>query len=126
MRFVFLKHIKDYYFPVFVGMAILIYIAQQYSFALPALLNNYVNDFLCMPIVLKICQYTVQRLKSDGNLQLPIGLAFTLSLFYALYFELVLPKFNTRYTTDWMDVALYGFGFLFFITIERVGITEKA
>ena len=126
MPLLFIKHIKAYYFPVFAAIAILIYMAQQFSFALPVILNNYVNDFLCMPIVLKICQYAVRQLKSDENLQLPILLAFTLSLLYALYFELLLPKFNTRYTGDWVDVAMYAFGFLFFMTIERVGIARQA
>ncbi len=74
-----------------------------------------------MPIVLKICQYLVRQIRNDINLQIPIRIAFTLTLLYALYFELILPKFNDRYTADMIDVCLYGIGFVFFIWIERFG-----
>lgn len=116
-----LTNIKRFYFPIVVGIAMLVYIAQQLSFSLPTLVNNYANDLLCMPIVLKICQYAVRSIKKDKQLQIPIKIAVTLTLMYALYFEILLPKFNARYTADWIDVALYGIGCLFFIGIERFG-----
>ncbi|BAO56167.1 hypothetical protein NMS_2158 [Nonlabens marinus S1-08] len=72
-----------------------------------------------MPIVLKICQYTVRQIKGDQNLQIPIGIAFALTIVYALYFEWLLPKVNDRYTADVIDVCLYGIGFVFFLWVER-------
>ncbi|WP_281543240.1 hypothetical protein [Maribacter aestuarii] len=116
-----LTYLKRFYFPVFVTIAIFVYVAQQTAIDLPLLVNNYLNDLLCMPIVLKICQYLVRQFKSDRGLQIPITLALTLTVLYALYFELLLPKFNVRYTADTIDVLLYFAGALFFIGIERYG-----
>lgn len=119
-----LKYIKRFYFPSFVGVAMLVYAAQHLSFSLPSLINNYLNDLLCMPIVLKVCQYAVRQIKNDKSLQIPIKIAVTLTLLYALYFELILPKFNDRYTADSIDVCLYILGFVFFFWIERSEIDK--
>jgi hypothetical protein len=120
-----LNYFKRFYFPVFVVIALLMYMMQHLSIPLPTLINNHLNDLLCMPIVLKICQYVVRHIRNDTAVQIPIRIALTLTLFYALYFELILPKFNERYTADMIDVGLYSIGFVFFIGIERFG-TSKA
>ena len=108
-----------FYLPLFCVVAFTVYLAQRYSASLPELANNYLNDLLCMPIVLKICQYAVQFIKSDKQLKIPIKISFTLTVLYAIYFELVLPQFHSRYTADGMDVILYFLGLLFFLWIER-------
>jgi hypothetical protein len=121
-----LTYLKRFYFPVFVAIAVFVYVAQQTAIDLPLFINNYLNDLLCMPIVLKICQYAVRQLKSDRSLQIPINIALTLTLLYAFYFELLLPKFNARYTADIIDVGLYVMGCLFFVWIERTGMGKTA
>ena len=74
-----------------------------------------------MPSVLKVCQYAMRQIKGDKGLKIPIKISLTLTLLYALYFELILPKFNDRYTADIIDVLLYIMGFAFFIWVERLG-----
>ena len=98
----------------------MVYTAQRLSIDLPSPIDNYLNDLLCMPIVLKICQFAVRYIKSDSTIQIPIKIALTLTILYSVYFELLLPISNERYTGDWIDVCLYSLGFLFFIWIERV------
>ena len=111
-------NIRRLYFLIFVGITTAVYIAQQLSFHLPHLINNYLNDLLCMPIVLKICQFAVRFIKKDKYITIPIKISFTLTLLYAMYFEFLLPKFNNRYTADAIDVILYFMGLLFFLWIE--------
>lgn len=113
-----ITNIRRFYFLVFVGIASAVYIAQQLSFHLPHLINNYLNDLLCMPIVLKICQYAVRFIKKDQHIVIPIKISFTLTVLYALYFEFLLPKFNNRYTADAIDIILYFMGLFFFFWIE--------
>ncbi|WP_396637838.1 hypothetical protein [Maribacter sp. R77961] len=120
-----LRFIKRWYFPAFGVLALLVYVSQKFGIVLPVLITNYGNDVLCMPIVLKICQYAVRQLKSDPSLQIPIALVITLTLGYAVYFEWYLPLYNPRYTADGIDVVLYAIGALFFMAIERYGITER-
>lgn len=114
-----LTNIRRFYFSVFVGIALLVYIAQQFSFPLPPLINNYLNDLLCLPIVLKICKYVVQFINSDKQVNIPIKISLTLTIVYSIYFEVVLPTVNSRYTGDLIDVVLYFLGFLFFLWIEK-------
>ncbi|WP_378174888.1 hypothetical protein [Aquimarina sp. SS2-1] len=106
-----------YYFPIISLVAITIYTLQQLEIHLPAIIENYVNDFLCMPIILHICQFTVRKLKSDPCITLPFPLIMIVTLGYALYFEWYLPKHTIRYTADWMDVFLYFLGAIFFCGI---------
>lgn len=114
-----LQAIKTYYFPVFMSVALLVYTAQRLELPLPSPFNNYLNDVLCMPIVLKICQYAIRFLKNNQSLQIPFALVLTLTLGYAIYFEWLLPHYDLRYTGDSLDVLLYVIGALFFMGIER-------
>lgn len=112
-------YLRRFYLPLFCAVALTVYIAQHYTLSLPELANNYLNDLLCMPIVLKICQYTVRFIKRDTYLKIPIKISFSLTVFYAIYFELILPQFYSRYTADGIDVILYFLGLLFFLWVER-------
>ncbi len=97
----FIAYVQRFYLPVFCTVGLLVYLAQYYSFSIPELVNNYLNDFLCMPIVLKLCQYAVRFIKSDDQLKIPLKIsALHLRHLYAVYFEWVLPQFISRYTAD--------------------------
>ncbi|TLF46568.1 hypothetical protein [Maribacter aurantiacus] len=123
MKQVFLTFQK-HYFQVFSLFAVLIYLAQRLEISLPALANNYLNDFLCMPIVLKICLEGARFIKSDNRLQLPPMLCFTVTLLFAGYFEGYLPIINARYTQDPWDLLCYAAGMCLFFWLERRIRTE--
>ncbi len=98
-----------------IAVALLIYAAQIIKLPLPNWIYFYVNDALCMPIVLSFCLLGVRIIKSNKNVYLPWRSILVLTLFYALYFEWILPKSNPRYTADWIDVLLYALGsFVFY------------
>ena len=117
----FKKLVHKYYFPVFVLLALAVYSAQQLEFPVPTRINNYLNDFLCMPIVLKICLYVVRYVKSDYHIKLPLLLQISLTLVFILYFEVVLPSFDARYTADLLDLVAFTAGLLFFMGVEGWG-----
>ncbi|WP_147415810.1 hypothetical protein [Ulvibacterium marinum] len=89
------------------------------SATLPEWTNNYLNDFLCMPIVLFMGQFAIRKLKGNNTLRLPWPLILTLTLFYSVYFEYYLPRINLRYTADFLDVVLYFSGSAFFYLMEN-------
>ena len=96
--------------------ALTIYALQRLHFSLPSLINNYLNDLLYVPIALGAIQFIIRRLKKDPSFKLPLGFVIFLASFYSFYFEYYLPKINSRYTADWIDVLLYflgGFAFFF-------------
>lgn len=88
-------------------IALTIYIMQRYHLPLPTFINNYVNDFLYLPLVLGAIEFLIRRLKKDSSFKLPIVFVIFLACYYSFYFEYYLPQFNSRYTADWIDVILY-------------------
>lgn len=102
-------------FFLFIAVFLAIQAALYLEVPLPSWVVGYVNDFLCMPIVLTICLKAAQLVTRNKILMLPLLPILTLTTFYAVYFELYLPKVNPRYTADFLDVVMYFSGsFLFY------------
>ena len=76
--------------------------------------NSYLNDFLCMPIILTICLVGVRYLKRIPQFKLSPVMIFGMTAFYAFLFEFVLPNSNRIYTADWVDVIMYFLGAFFY------------
>ena len=98
---------KSLLFYTTLALSLLIYSLQREHVALPTWVNNYVNDFLTLPLVLSICQYILRKLKKQTDLLLPLSLILFVALYYSVYFEWYLPKHNPRYTGDWLDCVMY-------------------
>ena len=112
-------YIQRYYFWVFSVIALSVYSLQKFSIPIPYLFQNYLNDLLCIPIVLKVCQYVIRYIKSDITIRLNFLQIFTVCLGYTLYFEWYLPLHNPRYTADGIDILMYFIGGLFFYGVEN-------
>jgi cytochrome bd-type quinol oxidase subunit 2 len=97
-----------------------IYVAQQFSLPLPHFVNNYVNDFLIIPIILTICLFILRWSKNDKNYQIPLSIILYLCVFYSLLFEGYFPTILERYTADIVDVILYfSSGIVFYILQQK-------
>jgi hypothetical protein len=85
--------------------AMTIYVMQRLSLPLPAVVNNYVNDLLCLPLLRDdLCNPTF---KKDNSFTFSIGFVVFWPAIILFYFEYYLPEVNPRYTADWIDVILY-------------------
>ncbi|RCW93422.1 hypothetical protein DFQ08_101216 [Winogradskyella arenosi] len=110
-----MKILKHPLFLISIGISSVIYSVNRCEIPLPNWIYFYVNDFLCMPIVLSLCLAILRLYKKTEILYVPLGVIILLTTYFALYFETFLPKTNTRYTTDFIDVGLYFLGgFLFY------------
>ncbi|WP_405198075.1 hypothetical protein [Christiangramia sp. LLG6405-1] len=87
----------------------------------PEWTTSYLNDFLCMPIILTICLKMAHYLTKDRSIKISIAQALALTCFYAIYFELILPQFVERYTADLFDVILYFSGAILFLILQASG-----
>ena len=116
--------IKSYFF-IFVFIAAVIYELQQLQMPLFRFINNYFNDILCIPIVLKLGQYLIRYIKSDPYLNIPITLQITITVLYSLLFEVVVPQFKNRYTSDWLDVIAYFSGLSIYWLMELLNLLDK-
>ena len=117
-----MRVMKQPYFIVFCGVFLVIYTLQRLQVPLPFWVNNYVNDLLCMPVVLTICLAAVRFFRKDQTLLLPLSAILSLTLFYAIYFEYYLPTYHPRYTADVLDVVLYFLGAALFFVFQKVGL----
>ncbi len=121
---VILHYLQKIYFPLFFIMAILIYMMQYSDIPLPLIINNHVNDFFCIPIVLFICQYVIRYVKSNRQLLMPVPLLLVITSMYCIYFEYYLPKSNKRYTADSIDIVMYFLGLFYFYVMEYITIKK--
>jgi hypothetical protein len=88
---------------------------------LPTWIYFYVNDFLCMPIVLSLGLAILRFIKKTDAIFVPLSIILIMTTYYAIYFEWLMPKLNTRYTGDLIDVFLYFLGaFLFYAYQKRL------
>lgn len=104
-----------YYFIFCLSVGTLIYFLQLNQYSLPAIINNYVNDFLIIPIVLFLSLVVLRWSRNNKNFTLSLPTILYVCFFYSFLFEFIFPKYLTRYTKDFVDVIVYfASGFLFY------------
>ena len=104
------------------SIAIVIFAMQKLGFYLPEIINNYLNDLLCLPLVLGAIIYLIRKLKKDKSFQFPFLFIVLMAAYYSAYFEYYLPKSTTRYTSDLVDVVLYFAGAFLFYGYQKLEI----
>ena len=97
----------------------------NFSSNLPNFFTSYLNDLLCLPIVLSICFFVIRFFSKNKRVQISLFSAFSLAALYSVYFEIYLPEVTTRYTSDAMDGLLYFTGALIFWLVQKLGISAK-
>ncbi|WP_424494617.1 hypothetical protein [Salinimicrobium sp. GXAS 041] len=112
-------------FVIFTTVFLLIEFRSVLGIDLPQWMLFYGKDFICMPMVLTICLVVMQFLKKDPNIRLSIITVFSLTTFYSLYFETILPEFHSRYTADFLDVLMYFSGALLFYLVQEKKIFNE-
>jgi hypothetical protein len=106
-------------------LALMIYLMQRTNVHLPFWIDFYVNDFLCMPIVLGYITLLFRWLKNDDSFIFSPGFILLMACYYSFYFEYYLPKNNSRYTADLIDVFLYLLGGALFYWISLKSKSSK-
>lgn len=106
-------------FYIFSLLFLIVYTCQKLEVALPAIINNHLNDFLCLPIVLHLCRQTVRRFTGYKAYTLSLFTSLSVAAYYAAYFEYFMPKVNSRYTADLIDVILYFSGAALYYILQR-------
>lgn len=105
--------------------AVVVYILQQLDVTLPSLINNYLNNLLCLPVVLTLCLIVLQLIKKNNSLTIPIFVIASIAVYYIVYFEWFLPKMNKRYTADPLDAVLYIVGAVGFYVMQKSWIKKE-
>ena len=105
---------KILYSFIFLGIiGISVYVMQKCGIRLPVFVNNHLNDLLIVPINLFAVQL-LWGILTGTTVFLRFSIVASSVLFYSIFFEFILPQFNSRYTADWWDVLCYLSGGLLF------------
>jgi len=108
--------------PIFyssVSLGSVLYLAHQLNLPFPKWVYFYINDFLCMPIVLSLCLAVSRAIKKTETLYVPLSVVILLTTYFTLHFEWLMPQISIRYTSDIIDVSLYYFGALLFYNFQK-------
>jgi hypothetical protein len=100
-------------------LGLLIFIFQSINLSLPRIINNYVNDFLIIPIVLFLCSLFLKWSRNDKNFTLSLPIILYVCFMYSILFEFVLPNYLARYTKDYIDIILYFAGGIIFYKLQN-------
>lgn len=106
-----------FYFCLITGS--LVYFLNYFSVSLPTIINNYLNDFLIIPIVLFISLHALKWSRNDKNYKLTLFVILYTCLLYSILFEFVFPKYLARYTKDFIDVFLYFASGIIFYFLQK-------
>ena len=107
-------------FVVCLAVFLLNMLLLNFSSNQPAFFSSYLNDLLCLPIVLSLCLFLIRFLSKNKQVQISLFSAFSLAALYSIYFEFYLPDLTTRYTSDIIDVLLYFTGAFSFWLVQKL------
>ncbi len=96
-------------------------IEKGFNYPIP-ILDAYLDDLVCMPIVLGLGTQIIQWIHPIKGLYfLDKKVIIIAVIFYSILFEGILPFVNPSiYTADWIDVALYALGgFIFYNLVSK-------
>ena len=123
MNFFFLKS------PLFILCVVLFILHQvsQYILKIPLpFLNNYLDNFLAMPIILTLLLAEKKYIFKQKNESLSLLFTIIATLYVALVTEWLFPFISDRFTTDWADLVFYSLGsILYYFTMNRFPVKEK-
>lgn len=111
--------LKGITYTIMFSMALTIYIRQRLDLPLYLPINNYFNDFVCLPLVLVLLRFFIRYVKKDKDFQFSLLFVLLLASYYSFFFEWYLPELNSRYTADWIDVGLYFTSGILFFMVEN-------
>ena len=108
--------------PVFIVCLVLFGLNQllEWQQIYIAPLHHYLDDLLCMPLVLTIALAAERLYFGNYSFVLPLKYSCWAVLLFSAFFEEFLPRFSSIYTADSWDVLCYSCGaVVFYFTINK-------
>ncbi|MGJ3235535.1 magnesium citrate secondary transporter [Marivirga sp.] len=96
------------------------------GFSIP-IFHAYLDDLLCMPIILGFSTQIIQWIHPVRGLYFLDKNAILITLlFYSILFEVILPFLNPSiYTADWVDIIMYSTGAILFYNLVSRKVKAK-
>lgn len=110
-----MKRIKILWF-LSVATSLVYLVLLEIGMIFPTLIRNFLMDLLCMPVICGMILFLFRFFRT--NFHLTAAHLISLTLMYAIYFEVILPPISTRYTGDIWDVVMYAIGAIIFYKLQ--------
>ena len=102
-----LKPLTRPYFLIAILLYLIVHLGRFGWYEPIKIVNSYLTDLLCMPIILTFCLAGIRLLKRIPTYVLTLPMIVAMTTFYAILFEYYLPNANSKYTADFVDVIMY-------------------
>lgn len=119
-----MRLIFNYIFILLLCLGSAVYLLQNLGYELPHFIQNHLNDFLIIPIVLWIVLAVLRMLLPSQNIRISLINIIILVIGYSFYFEYYLPTTNVRYTADGWDIICYILGGTFFYFWQKYTVLD--
>lgn len=87
-------------------------------------LRSWLDDVLVLPLALGFALWVHRRRGRSPEWTIPVFQVILAVVLYSVFFEMILPVFSTRATSDPLDLIAYGAGgVLFHFALNRPGQT---
>lgn len=99
-------------------LALGVYLLNRYGLPrlnLVAYKIPYLNDVLCLPVVLPVAWWLQQKLfPQSARPRLNGAQVFFTWLYFSIFFEGILPAYSEKFTRDYWDILAYAIGAIFY------------
>lgn len=110
---------KKNLFFILLSIYTVLLVSKKTGYYLPEIINSYLSDLICLPIVLSICLYSIRWIKNNRLITFSISQISVVTFLFAMVFEVAMPIRNPAiFTSDFVDVILYGVGGLAFYFLQ--------
>ncbi|MFM9984519.1 MAG: hypothetical protein ACKVOK_04755 [Flavobacteriales bacterium] len=89
------------------------------SFNLPSMIQSFLADLLCVPLILFVALISIRYLKNEPTFLLSTTHIVFAFVWTSLLCEWIIPILSNRYTADWWDVAMYATGSLYVLWRQK-------
>lgn len=99
---------------------LLVFISRRMGMQLPELINSYLSDLLCLPMMLTASLLIIRKVKRLPWFRFDIRHVLAAWAYLSLVFEYWLPGRSAIYTADPLDVLAYGIGGLAYLGLQTI------
>ncbi len=98
--------------PLFWGIVILALVTNYFQPQHASFWSSYGMDILALPIYLYVAQVAMKVYYNRSRYEIPYRDRWIVWCLVCLIFEVILPQFSNKYTSDWLDCVAYLIGFV--------------
>lgn len=113
-----ISRVFDPFFICYIGLWWTVHLFRWGGHPIP-LLNNWLTDFLFLPVVAHIALVFTRQLLRNAGYRYPLSLLLWMAAYTAIVFEYILPFFSANTTADLIDVLAYFTGAVYYYFVHQ-------